>query len=169
MHYTPSRARFIVASSSCSTKPISKLVSVIFKKIFHQIQSFHDKSYFYKNYNKFWVIENSKPVLERLEKINKHQKAKSISTFDFSTLYTTLSHDNLIEVLSALIDFVFRGGRKTKTGNRKYLTVNGQECFFTRKRHEKFSSFTSTQIKMMLDHLISQSFFKVGHWYSHGY
>ena len=103
MHYTPSRARFIVASSSCSTKPLSQTVSIIFKKIFKQIESFHEKSTFYKNYNRFWVIENSRPVLERLQTLNKGLKAKTISTFDFSTHYTKLPHDNLIEVLCNLL------------------------------------------------------------------
>ena len=74
MHYTPSRARFIVASASCSTKPISKTVSIIFKKILDQIDNFHQKSTFYKNYNMFWVIQNSKPVLERLCEMNKFKK-----------------------------------------------------------------------------------------------
>ena len=35
MHYTPSRARFIVSSAKCSTKPISRLVSNAFKLIFN--------------------------------------------------------------------------------------------------------------------------------------
>jgi len=95
MHYSPSRARFIVASASCSTKPMSQVVSIIFKKIFKQIQNFHRKSIFYKNYNRFWVIENSKPMLECLNKLNDGSRAKSISNFDFSTLYTKLPHDNV--------------------------------------------------------------------------
>ena len=49
MHYQPCRARFIVASAVCSTKPLSSLVSIIFKKIFEQIQSFHSKTHFYRN------------------------------------------------------------------------------------------------------------------------
>ena len=86
MHYTPSRARFIVSSAKCSTKPISQVVSNAFKLIFKQIQNFHDQSKFYKNYNRFWVINNSKPLIERLDVINTRKKAKDISTFDFSTL-----------------------------------------------------------------------------------
>ena len=46
MHYTPSQSRFIVASSSCSTKPLSKLASSIYKHIFNQVRSFHDKIIF---------------------------------------------------------------------------------------------------------------------------
>ena len=51
MHYNPSRARFIVSSAKCSTKPLSRVISNTFKLIFNQIQIFHDKSKFYKNYN----------------------------------------------------------------------------------------------------------------------
>ena len=35
MHYTPSRRRFIIASSNCCTKPLSFLASKIFKHIYH--------------------------------------------------------------------------------------------------------------------------------------
>ena len=80
MHYNPSRARFIVASAVCSTKPISNVVSINFKKIFEQIQSFHSKGHFYKNYNRFWVIENSKNLLKKLDALNLKKNAKDIST-----------------------------------------------------------------------------------------
>ena len=161
MHYSPSRCRFILASSTCSTKPLSQTVSLIFKKIFKQIQSFHQRSYFYRNYNRFWVVENSKPVLERMIKLNQGNKAKSISTFDFSTLYTKLPHNNLVEVLNSLVDFVFDGGLKTVGGNRKYLTVDGKKCYFA-NTNKIPQSYTKAQIHMMVEHLITQFFFSFG-------
>ena len=161
MHKTPSKSRFIIASSTCSTKPISTLLSIIFKKIFNQVRNFHQKCYFYKNYNRFWVVENSKLIIDRLNKINAKKQAKEISTFDFSTLYTTLPHTDLVNVLCGLVEFVFRGGRKTLDGNRKYLTVRGNTCFFTRKKHKQ-GSFTQNQIKMLVKHLITETFFVVG-------
>ena len=112
MHYTPSRARFIVSSAKCSTKPLSRVVSNTFKLIFNQIQNFHDKSKFYKNYNRFWVINNSKPLIDKLNVINTKKKAKEISTFDFSTLYTKLPHNDLLRVLNHIVDFVFDGGTR---------------------------------------------------------
>ena len=161
MHYSPSRCRFILASSTCSTKPLSQTVSIIFRKIFKQIESFHHRSYFYRNYNRFWVVENSKPVLERMIKLNQGKKAKSISTFDFSTLYTKLPHDNLVEVLNGLVDFVFDGGLKTVGGNRKYLAVDGNKCYFANTTKVP-QSYTKAQIHMMVEHLITQSFFSFG-------
>ena len=160
MHYTPSRSRFIVASASCSTKPISKVVSVIFSKIFNQIESFHLKSRFYKQFNMFWVIQNSKPILDRLNKLNRNNKDKSISTYDFSTLYTKLLHDDLITVLNQLIDFVFKGGRKKADGSKQFMTVKGNLCYFSKKKSTD-TTYSIRQIKMMVDHLISQSFFSV--------
>ena len=70
MHYTPSRSRFIVASNACSTKPLSTLASKIYKHIFNQVRNFHMKSTFYRNYNRFWVIENSSSVIDKLSKLN---------------------------------------------------------------------------------------------------
>ena len=161
MHYNPPRARFIIASSSCSTKPLSKLTSSIFKHIFNQVHNFHQKSTFYKNYNRFWVIENSSPVIEKLTKINSRKKAKDISTYDFSTLYTKLQHDGLINNLNDIVDFAFRGGNEKKDGNRKYLTVINSSTFWSKKKHGK-NSFTKQQIKLLVSHLIKETYFQVG-------
>ena len=160
MHYNPPRARFIIASSTCSTKPLSKITSSIFKHIFNQVRNFHKKSYFYKNYNRFWVIENSFPVIEKLEQINAKRNAKDISTYDFSTLYTKLPHDDLIQNLNEMIDFAFEGG-KTKKGNRKYLTVTKFSAYWTKKKKGD-NSFTKQQIKLLVTHLIKETYFQIG-------
>ena len=71
MHKTPTRARFLVSSIKCSKKTLSKSVTKAFELIFKQIQSFHEKSLYYSDYKIFWVVENSKPVIDRLYQ-NKH-------------------------------------------------------------------------------------------------
>ena len=161
MHYTPSRSRFIVASSACSTKPLSKLASSVFKHIFNQVRNYHAKSTFYKNYNRFWVIENSAPVIEKLNKINECNKARNISTYDFSTLYTNLQHYDLINNLNKMVEFAFSGGNYKKDGNRKYLTVKGTTAFWTKTKHGKYS-FTKQQIKSLTTHLIKETYFEIG-------
>ena len=161
MHYNPPRARFIIASSSCSTKPLSKVASSIFKHIFNQVRNFHQKSYFYKNFNRFWVIENSSPILEKLTRINEKKNAKDISTYDFSTLYTKLQHDDLIKNLNEIIDFAFKGGNERKDGNRKYLTVSGRTAYWSKKKKGK-NSFTKGDIKLLLSHLIKETYFQIG-------
>ena len=160
MHYNPPRARFIIASSSCSTKPLSKITSSIFKHIFNQVQNFHKKSYFYKNYNRFWVISNSSPVIDKLTQINDRQNAKDISTYDFSTLYTKLEHDDLVQNLNEIVDFAFKGGKK-KGQNRKYITVTKFSTFWSKKKKGN-NSFTKQQVKLLVSHLIKETYFQVG-------
>ena len=160
MHYNPPRARFIIASSSCSTKPLSKITSSIFKHIFNQVQNFHKKSYFYKNYNRFWVIENSSPIIDKLTRINERKNAKDISTYDFSTLYTKLQHDDLIQNLNEIVDFAFKGGKK-KGQNRKYITVSNYATFWSKKKKGN-NSFTKQQVKDLVKHLIKETYFQIG-------
>ena len=138
MHKNPVDARFIVASANCSTKPLSKVVSGVFKLIFMQIRNFHDKSTFYSKYNKFWVVENSSPVINKLSSINSKKRAKEISTFDFKTLYTKIDHSNLIERLNNIIDFVFKGG------SRKFIAFNDYGSAFWAKKRLGKRFFTKT-------------------------
>ena len=158
MHYTPCRKRFIIASAHCSTKPLSKIVSKIFKHIFNQIQNYHAKCTFYKNYNKFWVLQNSFPLIKKIDELNRNKKAREISTFDFSTLYTKLPHNDLIRVLHEMIDFAFNGGKFKSKGSREYLTVFNTYSYWTKKSHGH-NSFTRNKIKFLVTHLIKECYF----------
>ena len=154
MHKTPSGARYIIASKTCSTKKISKSVSNAFKVIMKQIENFHHKNTFYTQYKKYWVVQNSIQVIADLDKINKRKKAKSISTFDFSTLYTKIPHDQLIATLEESIDFAFNGGSK------KYLKFNDKYAYWSSKGGGLH--FTKESLKVAVKHLILSCYFKVG-------
>ena len=65
---TPAGARFIVASYCCSTNPLPDAISNIFKMIFNTRENFHKKSFFYVGCNKFWVVQNSFPIVTMLKK-----------------------------------------------------------------------------------------------------
>ena len=118
-------------------------------------QSFHEKSKFYKNYNLFWVIENSKPLIDKLDVINTKKKAREVSTFDFSTLYTNLPHDDLLRILNQIIDFAFAGG------NRNLLGFNDYKTFWMKKKNGK-KYFTRNRLKALVDYLITNTYFEVG-------
>ena len=154
MHKTPIGARYIIASKACSTKKISKSVSNAFKVILKQMENFHHKSTFYTNYKKYWVVQNSMQIIADLDKINKRKKAKSISTYDFATLYTKIPHEQLIEALEEAIDFAFNGGSK------KYLKFNDKSAYWSSKGGGQ--CFTNKSLKVATKHLIWSCYFKVG-------
>ena len=111
MHEEPVGARFIVVSKKYCTKLILKAISKAFKLIFHQIRSFYDKSHFYSSFKQFWIIEDSKFILEKFEKVNYKANAKAISTIDFSMLYIKWPHFDLISLPNDSVKFAFFGGR----------------------------------------------------------
>ena len=117
MHKNPIKHWFIFASNSCSTKQLSTAVSNTFKIIHRQTENFHRSSKFDANYNKFWVIQNTDPVLATLKKINGKNSAKSISCFDFITLYTNIPHNKLLDKFNDLVEFAFEGVRNTVQGH----------------------------------------------------
>ena len=156
-HKHPTGKRFIIASKHCSTKLISKSISLVFKLIYRQIENFHTKSKFLSNYNKFWVLQNCDPVLESLNRINKKKNAKSISTFDFSTLYTKIPHDKLIKELTEVIDFVF------DAGSSKYIVISqNDKAYWSRTKPKSSIFFSKSSLKTAVKHLIKNCFFKAG-------
>ena len=156
MHKTPIGSRFIIASKVCSTKAISKAISNVCKLIYSQTENYHIKAKYLSNYNKFWVLQNIDPIISKLNEINRKRRAKSIATYDFSTLYTKIPHDQLIARLSQVIDFAFDGGDK----NCIRLSTSGI-AFWGKKRKGKVG-FSKPGLKIAVRHLIENSYFIVG-------
>ena len=71
MHKNPTGARYIIVSKICSTKPSSTFGSNVFKLVYSQITNFHKNTKFLSNYNKFLVLQNSDPIIQSLNNINK--------------------------------------------------------------------------------------------------
>ena len=156
MHKNPSKSRFIVAAPKCSIKPLSKAITSAFKLFYRQIESYNNKCRFFSGINTFWVIQNSRQVTEAIKKINKRGYARSVNTFDFSTLYTKIPHDKLIFVLHSIVDFCFKGGEckyiaVTKQGARWVRDATGYEVYFDKET-----------IKQAIVYLLNSCYFTVG-------
>ena len=135
---------------------MSKAVSNVFKLTYSQIEIFHHKSKFLSNYNIFWVLRNGDTVIENINIIKRKKKAKSIATYDFSTLYTIIPHDKLIKRLRNVIDFVFEGG------NRKHICICKKNFAYWRKKSKDNIAFSKSALKTSLKHLIQDCYFMVG-------
>ena len=88
--------------------------------------------------NLFWPIKKSGEVLSKLKDIG--YQATSLSTYDFSTLYTTLPHNHIREKLLDLIERTFY-----KKEGELYLACNDKNAFFTSKDHHKGYQLWSCQ------------------------
>ena len=76
----------------------------------------------------FWSIQNSGEILSNMK--DRGFQATGLSTYDFSTLYTTLPHNLIKEKLLDLIERTFY-----KKEGKLYLACNDKKAFFTSADH----------------------------------
>ena len=108
MHKQPIGSRFIAASNSCTTKPLSKLLTTCLQLILQHYKEYNKGIIRNTGANSFWIIDNSTQVLYMLNKLNNTTFATHFDSFDFSTLYTNIPHDLLLECLKSLVEEAYR-------------------------------------------------------------
>ena len=54
------------------------------------------------------LVNNAAEVLKKLKKLNRTKGARHFDSFDFSTLYTNIPHDLLLDSISQLISEAYR-------------------------------------------------------------
>ena len=138
LHKRPYKARFIANSSSCTTTELSKLLTSCLTAIKANVIKYCETVYERSGKNMFWPIKNSGEVLSTLKDIG--YQATSLSTYDFSILYTTLPHNLIKEKLLDLIERTFY-----KKEDELYLACNDKKAFFTSKDHYKGYQLWSCQ------------------------
>ena len=90
------------------------MISNVFKMIFNYVEPFPRKSLFY-----ICFVENSLPIVKKLNKINTEKRVKSILTFDFTTLYMTIPYDFKTKVLPEVMSFFFKSKTRSRLGFTK--------------------------------------------------
>ena len=125
MHKNPYKHRFIAGSAKRSTKPLSILLTKLLTHIKQGLQKYSETAYSISWVNQMWILKNSKELFEHLKYLNLNH-ITSIKSFDFSTLYTTVTipHGKMKSRLASIIrnSFIF------KNGNHRYrYLVLGQK------------------------------------------
>ena len=91
------------------TTELSKLLTTCLTTIKKHVIKYCENVYKRSGKNLFWSIINSCEVLNKLK--SRGFRASSLSTYDFSTLYTTLPHNLIKDKLVDLIERAFEKGR----------------------------------------------------------
>ena len=138
LHKRPYKARFIANSSSCTTTELSKLLTSCLTAIKAKVIKYCETVYERSGKNLYWSIKNSGEVLSKLK--DRGFQATSLSTYDFSTLYTTLPHNLIKDKLLDLIERTFN-----KKEGKLYLACNDKKAFFTSEDHYRGYNLWSCQ------------------------
>ena len=146
LHKQPYKSRFIANSSSCTTTNISKLLTSCLTAIKTHVHRYCEKVYENSGKNLFWSIKNSGEILDKIRLSN--YTVSSISTYDFSTLYTTLPHHLINEKLTSLIQKTFA------RENATFLACSFDRAFFTNNIVKRYTMWTCDEVCKALSFLL---------------
>jgi len=158
LHKNPVKFRFIIASKHCTTKTLSKNVSSMFSLFQKQVDTYYKKSHFFSGIKSYWIVQDRGPVLEAIKKSLARRSAKCVSSFDFSTLYTKIPHDKLIDVLTKIVEFVFKGGTRSKIS----IHNSGQANWVYDSNNKSPVVYTKDTVMVAVTYLIKNCHFKLG-------
>ena len=143
---TPYKSRFIANSSKCSTTVLSKHITSALTAVKDHVIKYCGSAFRNSNINYFLSIKNSGEVIDKLK--SRNFKADEVSTFDFSTLYTSLPHDLIKSKLLSLIKWCFK--RELTT----YLCTSDTTGFYSNKEYDSYKTWTCIELCDALTFLI---------------
>ena len=98
----------------------------------------------------FWSIKNSGEILNKLK--SRGFLASGLSTYDSSTLYTTLPHNLIKEKLTELIEQTFN-----REGSL-YLACNDKNAFFTSEQPKRYKLWSCQKMCDALNYLLEYKY-----------
>ena len=139
LHKRPYKSRLIANSSACSTTELSFLLTSCLTAIKNHVIKYCTTVYARNG-------KNSGEVLNKLK--SRGFLASGLSTYDFSSLYTTFPHNLIKEKKIELIEQTF---------NRKgslYLACNDKNAFITSEQHKRYKLWLCQKMYDALHYLL---------------
>ena len=154
LHKRPYKSRFIANSSACTTTEVSIILTSCLTAIENHVIKYCTTVYERNGKNLSWSIKNSGDFLNKLK--SRGFLAYSLSTYDFSTLYTTLRHNLIKEKLTELIEQTFN-----REGSL-YLACNDKNAFCTSEQPKRYKMWSCQKICDALHYLLDNIFIRFG-------
>ena len=150
LHKKPYKAN----SSSCTTTELSKLPTSCLTAVKKHVIKYCENVYARSSKNLFLSIKNSGKILDKLKA--RDLNVTSLSTYDYSTLYTTLHHNLIKDKLIDLIERTFQ-----REGS-PYLACNDRNAFFTSEKPKKYHAPSCQNVCDALIFLLDKIFIRFG-------
>ena len=154
MHKSPISKRFITSAKGCTLEPLSKMVctglSALMNMKKHCTLSYSKRT----GINKYYVVDSRDTLIKTLDTMNyQNVPHKSIKTYDFEALYTSIPQDKLKVCMKTFVESVF----ESKI-DKKFISISKNNAWLTMTRSTSVSSFSCTEFISCINYLIDNSF-----------
>ena len=150
LHKKPYKGSFIAGSSSCTTTRLSKLITSCLKLVKSHCISYCKTIYDRTGVNAMWIINNSLDVIQMIGR--KQFQATSVTTWDFSTLYTSIPHEKLKHRIHELLEKTYVVRRKS------FIATDNFRTFWTDEKKCNAYHFSCRDLCRAIDFLIDNIF-----------
>ena len=154
MHKTPVKFRFIIGSRFGFMKPAARTLVQILKLVMKSHKSYCDKVLFYTGVQRYWIVENNDKVIKDMNVLSDKRNARNIKMYDFSTLYTKISQDDLKEKLKLQVDMAFKGG------TNQYIRVSKNSARWNNSIAD--GVYSKERVHLLIDFVVDNSYFRLG-------
>ena len=153
-HKDPVAQRFIVSGKRCTTKQLSRTLLKVFRLVSKTLRTHCWYKCKFLNTKAYWIIDNAADIHKDIEKINIRHKAKSIDSYDFAQLYTSIPHDKLRESIKLVLAEAFQ--IKDSEDSELYIKINKKNATWSRKlpKKSKLLHLDKDQIMKMFNYLM---------------
>ncbi len=157
MHKKPvSKQRYIAASNSCTTKPLSAILSKCLKLVEKQ-HALIGKQYHTKNgINPFWIISNSTDVHKNMAAFNRKRECKHVRTYDFDNMYTSIPHKLLKRQLAKIIRMAFSSRKKS------FISVYKNSASWTNSPKDNTMAMSCDKVIRLMNWLVDNIYVTFG-------
>ena len=145
--------RFVVSYANCSIKPLASRLTLALKAIYNKIVSYSNMILKVTGVNRNWIINNNTPLLDCF---NNTDFARNIQTYDFTTLYTNLDHQNIKTALTSVIKLAFKHAKCL------YISIYNKSSAWVNKPREGTFYFDQESLIDALNFLIDNCYFTLG-------
>lgn len=147
LHKPTFKMRFLAAGRDCCNTPSSKMLQKILKHIQNHLFNYAKAIKRVSNINYNWMIESSQEAIERLSCI---ERVTHFASYDFSTLFTELEHDDIIESIGFLLDLAFANAKTD------YIRVNAYGCTYDYSK--PIGDLHKNQVKQLLKDTVANNY-----------
>ena len=155
LHKRPYKSRFIANSNACTITELSILLTSCLTAIKNSVIKYCTTVYERNGKNLFWSIKNSGEILNKLK--SRGFLASGLSTYDFSTLYTSLPHNLIKEKLTELIEQTF-----IREGSLYLGCKDKNAFFFTSEQPKRYKFWSCQKMCDALHYLLDNIFIRFG-------
>lgn len=161
-HKTPPGARFIAASANCATTNLSKIIALCLQAVENMLRRYCRDLERRTGVRHMWIINNTKPVLDEIDKVNHGDGATDMNMQDFKTLYTVIAHIWLKITIAWSINKAFDYVKDKHGGKEPLLAIYNKRASFVFNPQKDTTTVSRETLIEMVNYLIDHIYVTCG-------